>query len=309
MKFLKKIIKKIPLINWMLFYFFGTIIQTGKKNSTFFTYNSFFKENKNDKFNITKINKSNSLYKDRQWELIKFFKINKIKLFFHYLINGTPNTTFYKYKMAYYFKKYGTEKDKLKKTYKKISFMYTNRLLFKYHNYNIGLKIMEINDRLLKLDPEKTKILDYGCGIADPSILLSLNNYNVTIADLDDKKFEFAKFRCKIRNLKIQPIGINQTEEPINLDKKFDFIIMAEFLEHVRNPLIFLKFAIDHLKKGGILYDSLGAIYGHRVGGDHLKEAKELMENNNYKDFFEKNFYPLNKKINSDQYEHFYIKK
>jgi len=91
-------------------------------------------------------------------------------------------------------------------------------------------------------------------------------------------------------------------------NEKYDFIIMAEFLEHVRNPRLFLKFALKHLKKGGILYDSLGSIHKHGVGSDHLKEAKELMDNSDYQRFHESNLIPLNDYLNTKEYNYFYIK-
>ena len=153
-------------------------------------------------------------------------------------------------------------------------------------------------------------VLDYGCGIADPSMYLALNGTNVTIVDLDDDKFDFAVWRFEKRNLAFKSIKVTQTEKPVDLaNQKYDFIIMAEFLEHVRNPRLFLEFALEHLNdQHGILYDSLGPSHNHGVGGDHLKEAKDLMIHSDYSSFFNKALSPLNAMFNTDEFKHFYIK-
>lgn len=305
----KYFLNRIPLIGTFLKYGAGNFIQrrNDKKNTTFFNYNKNIKDSR--EYDITKVHKTNSLYKDRFYEVTNFFNKNLFQMAIHYLVNGTPNTSYYKFRLQQIFERMGLNEDKLKLAYEKAAFMYTNRLMLRYHNYRVGVLILEIANRL-SLDKDKIDVLDYGCGVADPSLYLALSGVTVTIVDLDDKKLDFAIWRFKKRNLRVNSIRAAQTEKPIDLgNKKYDIIIMAEFMEHVRNPRLFLEFAVKHLHdRHGILYDSLGPIHNHGVAGDHLKEAKEIVAHSDYPLFFKKMLSPLNAIFDTDEFEHFYMK-
>jgi 2-polyprenyl-3-methyl-5-hydroxy-6-metoxy-1,4-benzoquinol methylase len=227
----------------------------------------------------------------------------------HFLVKGTTNTSYYRFRLHQLFEQTGLNEEKLKLAYEKAAFMYTNRLMLRYHNYKIGVLILEIADRL-SLDKDEIEVLDYGCGVADPSLYLALSGVTVTIVDLDDRKFDFANWRFQKRNLKVNSIRAAQTEEPIDLgNRKYDVIIMAEFLEHVRNPRLFLEFAVEHLHdQHGILYDSLGPFHNHGIAGDHLKEAKELIAHSDYSIAFKEMLCPLNAVLDRGEFEHFYMK-
>jgi len=287
----------------------GNFIQLpiGKRNATVFSYRKNFRES--ERLEITKVNKDNSLFKDRLDEVTTFFKINRFSLLMHYLRNGTPNTNYYRQRLEAHFDKEGTDATKLKNTYESLAFMYANRALLRSHGYGLGLNILSIAENHLALKPSELCVLDYGCGVADPSLFLSMHGATVTLVDLEGTRFEFAKRRFEDRDLKYEPLGATQTEAPVKIDKMFNVIIMAEFLEHVRNPRLFLEYALSHLETGAVFYDSLGATHNHGVGGQHLIEAKEQMEKTDYKDFFLKHFEPLNAHFKCDGYEHFYIKK
>jgi 2-polyprenyl-3-methyl-5-hydroxy-6-metoxy-1,4-benzoquinol methylase len=307
---LKHFLKRIPLIGLILRYVAGNFVQrsTGKKNATFFSYRRNLEES-ND-YEITKINKGNSLYKDRFCEVKDFFESSLLQMTVHFLVNGTPNTSYYRFRLHRMFERTGLNEEKLKIAYERAAFMYTNRLMLRYHNYRVGVLILEIGDRL-SLDKGKIEVLDYGCGVADPSLYLALSGVTVTIVDLDDRKFDFAIRRFQKRNLRVNSIRATQTEEPIDLGgKKFDVIIMAEFLEHVRNPRLFLEFAVEHLHdQHGILYDSLGSSHNHGIAGDHLKEAKEVIAHSDYSIAFKKMLCPLNTVFDRGEFEHFYMKR
>ena len=303
---LKQIVKRIPGI----YYLSGNFIQrsSGKRNSTFFSYRANFKDNNN--WDITKIDKNRDLYADRLSEIMTFYKISLPKLIVHYLRNGTPNTNYYKNRMLRYFESIGKNEDNLKKSYVASDFMYAQRLMLRYHNYNIGNKAKNILERIGTFPLEKIQVLDYGCGVADPSLFLALHGANITIVDLESTKFKFAQARFKRRNLEVNSVTSTQTEKPCEIpeDLKFDLIIMAEFLEHVRSPRLFLEFALSHLKAGGIFYDSLGALHNHGIGGDHLEEAKHEMETTDYEIFFRNNLQPLKNILKEENFEHFYMK-
>jgi len=217
---MKQIITKIPIINAiareLYSYIRGNLIQSkkGKKYATIFTYKHNMINDR--KFFITKINPQKSLYRDRLDELKKFYKKNTLQLVLHYILNGTPNTNYYRKGMLYSFEKIGTDKTNLKKAYEASAFMYSNRLMLRYHNYDIATKFTELAEKL-SYDIKKIKVLDYGCGVADPSLFLALYGAKVTILDLDDIKFDFAISRFKKRNLKIKYKIAKQTEKPVYL--------------------------------------------------------------------------------------------
>jgi len=301
---MKMMLKNFPVMK----YIFGTIVQHGaKSNATFFTYKKNF--NDNPELNVTKLCQQKGLYEDRFYEMTSFFNLSFFQILWHYLRNGTPNTSYYKDRMEKIFSLHGTGPENLKKSYELASFMYINRLMLRYHNYTIGQKVLRLNDILLKCKVSDLKVLDYGCGVADPSLLLAIKGANVTIVDLADNKFEFAKSRFSSRHLPFQGFPANQTEDPVDINGTFNVILMSEFLEHTRSPMRFLKFALYHLEQGGLFYDSLGATHKHGVGGDHLQEAKVEMDSTDYEEFFKSNFNPVNELLETTVYEHFYIKR
>jgi SAM-dependent methyltransferase len=300
---IRKQLKKLPGAH----YLYGNFVQYGKINATFITYKANFQER--PEFEITKINPEWSLYGDRKQEIMSFFGVSESQLFWHFLRNGTPNTNYYRQRLEKFFEIHGTDETSLKRAYEFASFMYTCRCMLRYHQYSMGLKVIEISEKLFGKYPSELKLLDYGCGVADPSLYLALHGANAVVVDLADKKFEFVKSRFKRRNLFVKAIEVHETECPIDLQGSFDVILMAEFLEHVRYPKRFLTFALEHLEDGGLFYDSVGTNYHHGAGGQHLLEAEREMNTPDYRCFFQENFQPVNKILKSDHFDHFYIKR
>lgn len=300
----------MPFIGTVLKYISWNFFQdqTGKRNTTFFNFEGNFRGGK--QFRMMQIVKNNTLYKDRFDEVRSFYQKNVGKMLLHFMINGTPNTKYYKQRLLRNFNETDLSKQHLKYVYEKAAFMYANRLMLRYHNYGLGKKILSLV-KTLGLKKEQLQVLDYGCGVADASLYLAFHGIDVTIVDLDDSKFKFALSRFTRRNLNVHFCGASQTDLPVSLGKKkYDVIIMSEFLEHVCNPRIFLEFAINHLNDSlGILYDSLGPIHKHEVGGDHLKEAKDQMENTDYQKFHRENLTTVPSKFDVNYYKHFYSSK
>lgn len=293
-------VKKIPYLGSISEYFVNTMLQT-RKHKPFSTFFNFTNNISDDiRYRNAKIHPELPMWRDRWQEIREFFHTPAWYFLVHYLINGTPNTQWYKVRMEKSFDEIGTDPENLKRAYEKNDFMYVNRLMLRYHLYGIGEKI-EKAVRTSK-DIKRLRVLDYGCGVADASVWLALNGAKVTIVDLQDKKFDFAKWRFAKRKLKVEAIGAVETEKPVRLRGLFDVIIMAEFLEHVRNPQLFLAQALKHLKKGGYLYDSLGAVYNHGVGGEHLPETMSMVNNPKYRKFYNLHLRPTTT-------SHIYIKK
>lgn len=186
---------------------------------------------------------------------------------------------------------YSPPPEELLEMYDKTSFYDVNRMMIAYHRYNIANEYVEI---IKKNDLSGFSILDYGCGVGDPDIYLGLKEADITIVDIGEK-LDFASWRLEQREIEHTDIKARQTEEPVELRSNFDLIIMNEFLEHVRNPKVFLQTAIDKLPPGGILYDAFGREYTHTVNYQHLKEAKQVAESEEYKQLHRRNFDKMEK--------------
>lgn len=108
--------------------------------------------------------------------------------------------------------------------------------MFGYHRYDICDHYLEIIDS----DEDSWSVLDYGCGVAEPAVYLGSLGFEATIVDLDTKLLDFASWRLKQRDIESKCVSANQTERPVNLPQDdYDFIVMSELLEDVRNPKYF----------------------------------------------------------------------
>ncbi len=290
-------------------YLRGTLVESGWRNSSVFRFKGNMNDRDSAELEITKIDRNNSLFRDRTEELQQFFGIGTPRLMLHYLRNGTPNTRFYRHRMELPFSKFGTDANSLKKIYEATAFMQSNRYMLTYAKYRIGQDFLKIAERL-NMSSKGINVLDYGCGMADPSLLLALHGANVTLVDLADSKFEFTEWRFKKRGLNVRAVGATETELPVDLgSSKYDLVIMCEVLEHVRNPRLFLQFGIDHLESGGVLFESLGKTHQHGVGGSHLVEAKDLLDTTDYGEYHEAQLESVNEHFKTSEHTNFYFKR
>ena len=69
---------------------------------------------------------------------------------------------------------------------------------------------------------------------------------NVEGLDLDKR---YAIF-LKKKGIKVNSVEINK----LKINKKFHLITLNKVLEHVQNPVIFLKKSLKFLKKNGLVY-------------------------------------------------------
>lgn len=87
-----------------------------------------------------------------------------------------------------------TAENQLFTAYQKSDFHYVLRLMLRYHNYSIGFKVIDILKTIhskSEMASSEFKILDYSCGVADPSLHLSFEGCEVTLVDLDNDMFKF----------------------------------------------------------------------------------------------------------------------
>jgi 2-polyprenyl-3-methyl-5-hydroxy-6-metoxy-1,4-benzoquinol methylase len=189
----------------------------------------------------TQINEGKPLFLDRQNEIKDFFNVNNFYLLKYYLKYGFPNTDKFK---EHYIQTFvnNTDPDNLKKAYDSISFDYTLRLMLSYERYSWITDYLDFIIKDSGKNLSELKVLDYGCGVSDIGLFLSSFGAKVTIADLDNKRFDFVVWRFKKRGFNPETIRITETETYIDLpENKFDLIIATNFFEHVRDPLTVLK--------------------------------------------------------------------
>ena len=115
-----------------------------------------------------------------------------------------------------------------------------HRGLERKHLTATTIKICERND--------SKKILDFGCGIGQDGISLAEAGFDVTLADLPGKTFDFAKWRVKRKGLKV---GLVNSDE---LNEKYDTILCFDVLEHLWEPNQMVEYLRDHLTDNGILF-------------------------------------------------------
>lgn len=91
------------------------------------------------------------------------------------------------------------------------------------------------------------KVLDFGCGIGQDGITFAENGFDVTLADLSSRAFDFAKWRAERRKLPIKFVNSGELKD------KYDAILCFDVLEHIWEPRETIEYLYNHLTDNGIL--------------------------------------------------------
>ena len=142
----------------------------------------------------------------------------------------------------------------------------------------------------------KTKFLEYGCGIAP--ISYSILNYSskkpeIYYADILQINSIYAQYRLKSRAkfIKLEPENYN-----LNLPNDFDVITINTVLEHLTDPLDCIQYLTSILKKGGLL------IFDYIISeGTGLDTIEALNQRSAVIEFISKNFLVLKGSLNYDK--------
>lgn len=183
------------------------------------------------------------------------------------------------------FKKWDNLSDKSEKNiinfYKNADF-YIYQLM-RSNNFNGGRT--EYLSVIKKYLNKNDKIIDYGCGIGQIAISLSEEGYNISVADLDSKMFEFVRFRIKKRKLNIDSILLYGKNEDII--QTYDKIICLDVIEHVSFPESFLNDLNKILKPDGMLILRIPFDEINPINNSQPPLHFDYINKNNYLEIFE----------------------
>ncbi len=232
---------------------------------------------------------SGSLYGDRFYELKTFFGLNTCRLIAFFLANGWPfskrlhNTLMRKFEGE-------TSPGKLFDAYARTVFHYSTLLMLSMHRGEWLVPFLS-DIRHVFPDLKCTRVLDYGCGVSDMGLMLGLMGCNVTICDLQTRRLDFAKWRFDHRKIRHEVIAVSNTEQPPCLPRDaYDMVLATEVLEHVRDPLLYLRVISASLVSKGLFFCSMGNSFEREAGGDHLQESLAIGKSLEYRHYFNETF-------------------
>ena len=147
---------------------------------------------------MTQLNKTLPLFIDRQNEINEFFNLSIFSLLNIYRKYGLPGSE--KFKKEYLRSFEGNvSPDKLKKAYDNVELLYSIRLMMAYERYSFILEYLDFLETDYGKRFHDFSVLDYGCGVADISLLLASLGAHITVCDLHNKKLDFVMWRFKKR--------------------------------------------------------------------------------------------------------------
>lgn len=167
------------------------------------------------------------------------------------------------------------------------------------HIYERKIDLENNNDSLVKiynLVRENSSVLDVGCAIGVLGAkLIQLKNCTVVGLDYNEKSVAEAK---KVLT-KAYKVDVTSKED-LNVikDEKFDYIIFADILEHLVEPLEVLKYFKNFLNEGGEIISSIpniahGSMRYMLMEGDFAYTEEGLLDKTHLKFFTYKSILEL----------------
>ncbi|MFY9638063.1 MAG: class I SAM-dependent methyltransferase [Methanobacterium sp.] len=115
--------------------------------------------------------------------------------------------------------------------------------------------------KIIKCIDENNKILDVGCAEGNIAEVLSSNKCDVVGIEIDQKSAQNAQNYCK----EVILGDVESLELSSEYNNYFDYILFADILEHLKDPLIVLKKFKKYLKNDGYIIVSLPNISNWRM--------------------------------------------
>jgi 2-polyprenyl-3-methyl-5-hydroxy-6-metoxy-1,4-benzoquinol methylase len=111
------------------------------------------------------------------------------------------------------------------------------------------------NDILKLVPPNAKRVLDVGCSIGALGLAIKENTGAMVVG------IELSREMAKIAEQKLDKVFVDDVEEILAQEKlqdfKFDTIILADLLEHLRDPWSVLESIVSYLEPQGILIASI----------------------------------------------------
>ena len=121
-------------------------------------------------------------------------------------------------------------------------------------NYDWYRNICRTMAELQNASPNKRLCaLDYGSGVGETAILLASLGYQITIADVPGRTFEYAKHRLQRRGVAFRTVPV--TEDLPHLEGPYDVVVAFDVLEHIAEPDRIYKHLLRNLRPGGLIAD------------------------------------------------------
>lgn len=146
-----------------------------------------------------------------------------------------------------------------------------------------------MHSKIVKFVDEQKNVLDVGCADGHLSKIFISKGCEVIGIEIDKEAVKNAKKYCK----EIFCEDIESIELPDKYIEYFDFIILADVLEHLKEPLITLKNLKKYLKDEGYILISLPNISNWKLRlkflfGNFEYEDKGLLDSGHLRFFNEK---------------------
>ncbi len=133
---------------------------------------------------------------------------------------------------------------------------------FNYRLKNFASERIEYIKSNISLDKKDT-ILDYGCGFGSFLFALKKNKIRSKGIDFDSDSINF----CKSKNLNVSSNSLTNEK-----DRSIKIITMFDVIEHLVDPVNFLKIANKKLKKNGFMLlftPNIHSLSGKLMGPEH----------------------------------------
>ena len=140
----------------------------------------------------------------------------------------------------------------------------TNQLVWRqtdnrYHHEETGLTLDNLNVNISILGKqiiENSMVLDVGCGEGKLFALIKEKHCNVYAIELDEEAIKYARDKKRYAdifnfNIENPETNIEEYERFCSLQIKFDYIVLADILEHTINPTKVLMEVSKFLKDDG----------------------------------------------------------
>lgn len=158
-------------------------------------------------------------------------------------------------------------------------YSHTDGYVFELEDWHIADKMKQAGMIIIGSQATGKRFLEYGCGIADTSLIASLADAEqVDTLDLPSVTLDYARFRARQFQLK-KPVNFIESVDDISklvLPKDFYDIVSAEdVFEHVDDPIAHARKIYDSLRTEGSMYFSTEFVHSdfHPM---HLKSNEKL---------------------------------